>query len=263
MNHSDSDTNDKSDINEAAAQEELIREAVEGQPTALELLLFSTWLTNLLQQIATWVTRQFHVDGEEARDFVFDKLRTNIQNITNSGDNSWRDVVTRWCYAVARNYALNILRHLEVEQRHRATVTHEHTQHIVHGTRIVEPCATTLTPQEELERQEQTRAEHAFRLKLRQALHPVVRSFTAEDVKILQLWAEGKKLREIATLTGIPLATVARRLKKLQKALYEEGQKMVDKELGPELAEELGVGPLLIALLTNRASVLSLLTDSI
>lgn len=244
--------------------EELIFKAAHYDQQALERLLYCNWMTQLFERLAHWARQRFKVDGEEVRDYVFDRVLSQSQPLyedprkpwlNNPHHSSWRSCLARWAYAVARNRSLNMLGHYEVESRHVVALEHEHTTRIEHGVRIVAPSAHTPSPEEELERKEQDSIEEKIHEKALQ----VFDSSTEECQRIASLWADSMTLEQIAAELGSSIETVRRKLKKFQKAVCEEVRKGIAEEIGEAKTAESGVGSVLEEIVTNREDLGDLL----
>jgi len=216
------------------APEELIPEAVNGNQKALRLLLVSAWLIGLLDDVSSWASRRFHVDAEDVWDFVFERVRRKIRTIKNPRNIPWPDYLTAWCYKVARRRGLNLLRHQGVKERHWDRVTHANTQSIRGGKRIAPLCSNAVSQEEEVEQHERDILEP----KIHKAVRKIIDALKPEDATIISLWSKRQTLKKISEATGIPLATVDKRLKKIWQTLFEEISKLVGENIGEEQAEE-------------------------
>jgi RNA polymerase sigma factor (sigma-70 family) len=245
--------------------EELIFKAAHYDRQALITLLYCEWMTRLFERLADWAQRRYKVDGEEVRDYVFDRIHSQSRSphkgprkpwLNNPHRSSWRSCLTKWAYMVAKNRCLNILVHYEVESRHVAALEHEHTTRIEHGVRIVAPSARTPSPEEELERKEQASLEE----KIHEKAWQVFDSSTEECQMIASLWAgDGMTLGQIAAKLGSSTETVRRKLKKFQNAVFEEVRKGIAEETGEQKTEESGLGRVLAEIVENREDLNDLL----
>lgn len=241
--------------------EELIHKAARGNRKALIKLLYSRYMTHLLARLADWARRRYPVDGEEVRDYVFDRIHSQPRKgargpwLRNPHGGSWRTCLINWAYTVAKNRCLNILGHREVEGRHAASLEHEHTTRIEHGVRIVEPSAHTPSQEEELERREKNGLEE----KIHERAWQVFDSTTEECRRVATLWASGMKLKQIADELDSTTETVRRRLKKFQKAVFEGVIKGIAGEIGEAKTEGSGVVRVLEEIVTNREDLNDLL----
>ena len=241
--------------------EELIFKAAHYERQALDTLLYCEFMTRLFKRLAQWAWRRYNVDGEEVRDYVFDRIQSQSRSphkgprkpwLKNPHRSSWRSCLAKWAYTVARNRCLNILRHYEVGSRHAASIEHKHTTRIEHGTRIVGPSAHTPSPEKELERKEQEE-------KIHEKAWQVFDSSTEECQRIASLWASGMTLEQIVAKLGTSIETVRRKLKKFQKAFVEEVSKGIAEEIGEAKTEENGVRCVLEEIVTNREDLGDLL----
>jgi len=244
--------------------EELIFRAAYGDRQALIALLYCAWMMRLLERLANRARQRYHVDGEEVRDHIFDRIHTHAEALdegprrpwlNNPHRSSWRACLAKWSAAVARNRSLSILGHYEVEGRHAAVLEHEHTTRIEQGVRIVEPAAHASSPEESLERKEQ----NGLVEKIHEKACQVFDSSTKESRRIATLWASGMRLEQIADELGSSIETVRRRLKKFQQAFIEEVGKGIAGEIGETKTEACGVVSVLEKIATNREDLNDLL----
>jgi RNA polymerase sigma factor (sigma-70 family) len=230
-------------------------------PQALITLLYCNWMTRLFERLADWARRRHGVDGEEVRDYVFDRMHSQTREgarkpwLNNPHRSTWRTCLIKWAYTVAKNRCLSIHNHQEVEERHAASLEHEHTTRIEHGVRFVEPSAHTPSPEESLERKERNGLEE----KIHEKAWQVFDSSEEETQRIATLWASGMKLVQIADELGSSTETVRRRLKEYQKAVREEVRKGIAEEIGETKTEACGVVHVLEKIVTNRADFNDLL----
>lgn len=221
--------------------EELILKARGGDRNALYLLLFSPWLTQLLDEVSGKTSWDFNVDGEAVRDFVFERVRLKIRKLKNPHNLPWCECFAGWCKKIAENHARNLIRHRGVVERHWDGVSHEHTQSIRNGQRITALHAPTVSQEDEIEQKERD----ALQAKLHRTVQKVFPSLKPEDKKLISMWSDGKKLRELSAETGMPISTVNNRLKKILKAFVKEITEVVVKEIGKTETEEVRVRQLL------------------
>jgi hypothetical protein len=216
--------------------DKLIPDAMAGDQKALDLLMVCSWLTTMLSEICRRASWRFKVDYENLRDFLEDTLRNKISTITNPDNKPSRPRLAAWCKAVARNRSLYLLRRRKVEQKYQDSVTHHNTKIIRGKKRILEPCANTLSPEEELLNQQQQLIEERRRLAIAWIARKVVNSFPAKKRRIGCLWLERKSPAQIIQETGHAPSTVYRILREIERAIFEEigAEEILKKQ--PELA---------------------------
>ncbi len=229
-------------IIDGVAPNELIPAAVKGDKKALHLFLFSPWLEQLLNEVSTCTSWKYGVDAEELRDYVFERIRRKIRKITNKHNTAWPTCFSAWCYKTAERRALNLIRHRGVEERYWGGVLHEHTINIRGGKREAELQSRAQSQEEEVEENER----RALLSKLHLTVWDVYHSLTTDDAKLIKLWANGKKLREISAATGLPKSTASYQLKVLQKGFVKAVESVIVETLGvahlPEEWKELRAG---------------------
>jgi RNA polymerase sigma factor (sigma-70 family) len=246
----------------------IIPEAIDGNPQALDLLMRCLWMLQLLNQIADWAWRRKKIDvdihGVDIQDIVAERIRQKIHTVKNPSHRPWCKSFKSWCYRVAARCCENVRKTKQrAEQKYQDEVIHDSTVRIEGGMRIIEPCSTMMSQQEEIEQKEQTPLRGSLKSKIRQTVRRVFNSFTPEDAKILTLWGAGKTLKQISVLTNTPLPTVQRKLKKLQKTIKSEITKVIDEEVGEGKTEELRVVQALDELLMGRHGLQKLLANSL
>ena len=219
------------EINEVAL-EETIAAATRGDEEALRLLIFCKWLRQLLARISRSAAFQFDLDAEKIRDFVEDQLRKNVVTIDNQRHVSWRACLAAWCYQVARRYCLNEVRHRGVEDRYCDTIAHDNTI-IRNGERIVDQYSHTSTPEDELDQKEQDELWGNRQSKMRVCVLRAARSWQPEELRVAVLWAQDMTLEKIAAETDTSIATAGRRLKKVQKTIFQGMQEVITREITP------------------------------
>lgn len=220
------------EINEVAL-EETIAAATRGDEEALRLLIFCKWLRQLLARISRSAAFQFDLDAETIRDFVEDQLRKEIVTIENHRHVSWRACLAAWCYQVAHHFCLNSVRHRGVEEKYCDIIAHDNTQIIRNGERIVDQYSHTPSPEDELDQKEQDELWGDRQSRMRACVLRVFHSFQPEEFKVAILWAQNMTLAEIAAETDTSTATAGRRLKKVQRAIFEGMQEVITQEITP------------------------------
>jgi DNA-directed RNA polymerase specialized sigma24 family protein len=247
--------------------ETLMPEVIKRDQKALDALMRSEWMLRLLSRIADWSERRKKVEADERgtsiQEIVAARIREKLHTVKNPNNAPWDRTLTRWSYKVAARRCEDVRKkRTRLVEEYRRAVEHESTQRIEHHVRIYEPPSPTPSPEEELERKEQAplRAKlgstiQRTTLKARDAAAP-------EEKLILTLWLEGKTLLKIHELTGIPLATVHRKLKRIQRAIVAEVGKGITEEIGEARAEECGVAEVMQEVVKDRDELRELITSS-
>lgn len=214
--------------------EALIPKARAGDKEALHQLLFCFWLIQLLEKVSGNTSRNYGVDYEAVREFVFDKVRLDISKLNNPHNLPWCEALAGWCKGISINRARNLRRHLGVEVRYGERVAHDNTINIRGRQRNAALCSPTISQEEEIERQERA----ALQAKMRETVRQVFRSLEPEDAMIISMWANKMKLREMAAATGKAISTVSNRQKDILKELFIPALKEVAvKEIGKSKTE--------------------------
>lgn len=214
--------NDNSDIN--IDIEEICAKAIAGDEASLDQLMASVWLAKTLDEITARQGRQFEIDRNEIRDRIYDKLRKKITTIENPKKRSLTKCIRAWCNKVGRRFCLNRRRHREVEDRYVDRVTHENSRGVLKstkGTVIALQSPSTNSPEIIRLQKEEDLLWANRRADLHSQVYDAVAKLPSEDLNIILLWAKQSTLKEIHQKTGIPIATVQRRLKKSQREILE------------------------------------------
>ncbi|MDQ5839491.1 MAG: hypothetical protein M3379_22155 [Acidobacteriota bacterium] len=254
--------------------EQIIPKAVKGSKKARKALLIHPWLHLLLNEVAEWAWRRYRVThdehGKDTQDVVYETIRDKITKLKNPHHVSWRACLRSFSYSVAKNHWRNYFdRGRRCEEEYQDSFEYEHTEGKRDGRSMIAPCSTILTEAEEREKEsEEKREESLWENRIAQideALGRVSNSFTPEEKRIVLLWSQGKTLKqivsEIAGETGSSIATVQRKLTRLEKRIMEELGKTVE-ELGKASGKEVGVEDILANLMEHRARGLRALVAS-
>jgi len=204
--------------------DQLIEKAVKGDKVALGLLLFHPWLTERLDKISARKAYKFRLDREEIRDAVFDTVSRKIQDIKNPKNRPLTKCLNAWCGSIAESVSLNMLRHAGTERKYIKREVRESTNG---GRKTAEGISQPLqfkspkTPEENYVEKEMTELCAELWPLLLSRVQQELKSLSPEDTRLLKNWS-GKTLRELKEETGIPIATLNRHLKDLQKDLLKK-----------------------------------------
>ena len=239
----------------------------EGDQAALDVVMRSEWMLNLLARIADWAERRRKIEvderGTSIQEIIEARIREKLHTVKNPNNAPWHKCLGKWCYRVAARRCEDVRKQsARLIEEHRRAVEHESKQVSEHGVKIFEPVSPTPSPEEELERKEQAplceKLEskiHRTTLKARDAAAPV-------EKLILELWLKGHTLEEIHKLMRVSVATVHRKLKKIQKAIVAEVEKGIIEEIGEAQANESGVAEVLEQVVTDRDDLRELIASS-
>jgi RNA polymerase sigma factor (sigma-70 family) len=247
--------------------ETLMPEVTKRDQEALDAVMRSEWMLNLLPRIADWAERKKKVEADERgtsiQEIVAARIRAKLHTVKNPNNAPWHKCLTKWSYRVAARLCEDVRKkRTRLVERHRRAVEHESTQRIEHGVRIFEPASPTPSPEEELEHKEQAPLREKLESKIHRTILKARDAAGPEEKLILDLWLEGKTLQEIHERTGISRATVQRKLKKIQKAIVAEGKKGIIEEIGETRTEESGVVKVLEQVVEDRAELGVLIANS-
>lgn len=244
-------------ISDSAELEEIIPKAVNGDVIALNLLLLHEWLYRLLNRIADWGEHKYHVvhdkDGKDIQYVVVGVIREKITTLKNSRGISWRACLQSWCYSVAGHHCSNHLNRGRLsEDKYRESVKHEHTPYRRGGMDVIAPCSPTVSEEEEIEQEKLDDIRKSQIAQINQTIWRVYYSLTPEQATVVRLWAHDMTLEETASKTGIPRATVHRRLKASHKTFIKELGKLAE-ELTKTSEKKVDISEVLSGLMERRA----------
>jgi DNA-directed RNA polymerase specialized sigma24 family protein len=243
----------------------LILEAINGNEEALDLLMRSQWMFELLYRISDWARRKKNIEadvhGTDIQEIVAARIREKLHTIKNPKNTAWRTCLRNWSYRVAARCCESVRTGKHVEEDYRLAIEHENTDRIEHGVRRIEPSSHTPSQDEELERKEQAPLRDKLELVIHEKALKAFDASTPEGKRILSLWMEGMTLKQISEAMGIPLATAHRMLKKLQRAIVAEVGKGIVEEIGETRAEESGVVKVLQDVVEDRDDLHELLAN--
>jgi RNA polymerase sigma factor (sigma-70 family) len=198
---------------------QLTKRSMEGDIEARTLLIEHPATMRLLDRVSEWAYRRYKQDPDEIKDFILVKLFNSINTLKDPSR------LKEWCYGLARNHCLNQIRHLNVEEKYQELKLAEEQGRFGkwHGKPLIPPHLAS-SPEEELLIKEQGQQEELvieeLRLHVREMLVRLEQVFP--DSSLMEAWTEGKTLKQISVEKGLPIATVARQLKKMQKAIVTE-----------------------------------------
>lgn len=227
---------------------------ISGNQRALNSLMRHVFMLELLNRIAKWAERRKKItvdeeSGTDIREIVAARIRDKLHTIKNPNNAPWRMVVTKWSYAVAGRCCEDV-------RKKNARIVDEY------DTEISEPVSTWPSPEEELERKEQVPLRERLEAKIHETAFAARAAATPEQKRILSLWAEGKKLKQIAEATGLSLSNAQLKLKKIQRAIAEKIWDGIVEEIGEAKAAESGVAEVLEEVVEKRDDLRELLANS-
>jgi RNA polymerase sigma factor (sigma-70 family) len=214
----------ESDIsNISLLPETAIAETIGTINQALNALRMHPWLKNVTERTSTSLAWQFGLEELKPEDiqlFIIDKLVPVIHTVNNPNHRPLCECIHSWIYHAAYNYCLNVQRHVKVVRKHEEQAKHELTSGKINSVPILKSAVPT--PEDQLLEKEAEEERESRTTDIRVRVRGVVMSYAPQDVSIVYLWGTGLTLQQIAARTNIPLATVSRRLKKVQKAITAE-----------------------------------------
>lgn len=178
--------------------ERLIEKAISGDREAMTSLIEHPEMLQFLGKVSAWAAWKYKQDIDEVRQAILIKLYEDINTLRNPR------ALKHWCYSVAKSYCLNQIRHSNVERSYLNDMQRRSLGDRRRGG--VPLIQSTDVPTPDLE--------FLFEEGVRRA----TKLFPKE---IVDGWRMGKPPKEIAQDTGMPITTIYRILKNMQKGIIE------------------------------------------
>lgn len=219
------------DVIDDVVVETIILQAVNGDEEARTALIESAWLGKVLNAVSIWSAARFKSaklkgDPDEIRQIVWLKVFLYIHTLKNPKKKTWCSCLRTWCYAVARNYCLNEIRHSDIVLDHDKTVSQENdngTIKTASGRKRPIPNSVERSAEEISNENAENTLWQCREDEVRRRIWDVLNSFPSEKRTIgLFSLRERKSVREIVALTNTPVSTTYDILSKIQKALVAE-----------------------------------------
>ena len=205
-----------SEISEA---EILIGDAIEKRSAGIEAvnaLLVHPTIQDLIGRISASAALQFNLNPQDISDRLTDKLRTKIHTLKNPNQKPLLECLAAWLHKIAEHCSENKIKHLKVEERHRQSVEHAHSNGRLNGIQLL--STSVPTPEDDLIEKEERMLMESRAVPIRET----VRRIVLEDYIIADRWARGEEPREIAEEIHKSTKTVYRKLRKMQKSIVKE-----------------------------------------
>lgn len=241
-------------MNDSALERKLNRwmpKIMDGNRRALNSLMRDEWMLGLLYRIAEWAERRKKISvdeqlGTDIQEILTARIRAKLHTIKNPDNAPWSKCIPNWCYVVAGN------RCEDVRKRNARFVVDRDSE----TSPLV---SSTPSPEEEMEHKEQVPLRKRLKSKIPAAASKARATAAADEQRILSLWIEGDTLDQISEKTAIPLSTVQRKLKKIQKGIVKGvGEKITD-ETGEAIPETSWLMKVLQKVVYNRGLLRQLL----
>lgn len=202
---------------------QLIEKAVKGDKEALARLRSSKWLTQLLHTISLRKAHefnQFNLISVEIEDALSDAVCDKIETIRKPNKTS----MTAWCWTVAQRVCLNKTRRAKLDKKEQEKAIQDITSTGTRKTATNNSKPLPVTGKDSPEKILLDEEASALRNKLRADLYLKVpqelAKLSPEDAQLLISWS-GMTLAQLNEETGIPISTVNRHLKELQKGILK------------------------------------------
>jgi DNA-directed RNA polymerase specialized sigma24 family protein len=203
-----------------ATTETTITETIIKMHEAVFSLRLDPWISKTANSISGSLASEFNLNEKDLRSFINDKLLPLIHLVNNPNQRPMTECVHAWIYTSTHHYCLNVMRHLKVIEKHEEATVHERTRGKLNSIPILK--SASLDPEEQLLQKEEDEEQASRATEIRVRVRAVIESYPPDYVTIAYLRGIGKKPKEIAAKTQIPLKTIYGRLKAMQKAVIEE-----------------------------------------
>jgi len=194
------------EITEELELEDILEEARRDKE-AFDRMISHPRVKRILDEVAAWAAREFKQEKDEIRDVVVRKLYANLGQINNPRN------LKSWCYSVARNYCCDRYN----RSSHEVPFLNEASLGVFEGKKY--NGASVVQNWAEMTFEEERRLTDA----LLKAIKPLPK-------ELVQAFADGKKLREIAAQFGVSIPTAQRKLTRLQKAIADAVMEALELE---------------------------------
>jgi RNA polymerase sigma factor (sigma-70 family) len=187
---------------------------------AIFSLRLEPWMVKATNSISVSLASEFNLNEKDLKSFINDKLLPLIHLVNNPNQRSMTECVHAWIYTSTYNHCLNVMRHLKVVEKHEEATAHERTRGKLNSIPILKSAG--LDPEEQLLQKEADQELASRTTEIRARVRAVIESYPPDYATIAYLWGIGKKPKEIAAQTNIPVKTIYGRLAALLKAVIEE-----------------------------------------
>ena len=181
-----------------------------GENEVINWLIADHEINDQLIKIATTLAWSFGLDKDDVLQMLWLKLCTEIHTLRDP------QCLKGWCHIIVGNYCRNVYRHQKVEDSYLENYRHEMRESTRRGGRPMVQSTPVPNPEEELLLKEKE-------IRFAEAVRRVTRSFPP---KVVDGWLQEKSPKDIAEETGIPVKTIYGILKRMQKAIVEERERI-------------------------------------
>jgi hypothetical protein len=243
-------------MNDPAIERKLKRwmpKIINRNQRALNSLMRDEWMLQLLNSIAEGAKRKKKIEvdeelGIDIQEIITARIRTNLHKVKNPNGMPWSMCIPKWCRVVAGRKCE------DVRERNARFV-------IERDAEMSSLVSTMPSPEETLERKEQAPIRKRLKSKIPAAAKRARSAGAADDQQILSLWIEGDTLKQIAEKTGIPLSTVQKKLKKIQRCIAEGVGEGITEETGEAIPETSWLMKVLWKVVEDRRQLGELLSN--
>lgn len=191
----------------------LIQEAVRGNEEALDSLIMHPEMSRILDDVSAWAEWMFRQPKDIVKQELLLKLWAKLDTIRD------HNRLAPWLYTIAKHYCLNEIQHERLETARHDKIMDQSREATRLGGKPLVQSTPELTPEQVLLQIEQEEEEDRVR---RERLERLRKAITPFPKWLVEGWSLGKTPKEMAQETGVPLSTIYRNLKNMQKAIIKE-----------------------------------------
>jgi RNA polymerase sigma factor (sigma-70 family) len=177
-----------------------------GDETTLASLIEHPEMIQILNEASAWAGWRYQQDKEDLRQTLLLMICIKLRTLSNPRH------LKSWCYSTVKNYCLNEVRHRRVVNSSLDEMKRQSHQGKRHKGKSMVQSTAVLTPEQELLlKEEQLRAQEAFR-----KIAPLFSKQLAYG------WKERKTVKQISDEIGKSEKTIYAQTKKMLKAIVKE-----------------------------------------
>jgi len=190
----------------------------------LDIVIVHPWTTATLNEVSRNTANRYKTevkygkDSDDIKQLLILELYKSIHTVKNLKGRPMRDCLKSFLYSIATNLSLNDFRHDKVVKKHEEIcASDENTCGVIRssegGSHNLQSSKMPAQEQELLDKEQKTLVRAAFQKMLKRFPH---------EREIMELWRDGKSVKEIVAKTGMSISQVYRAVNKLVTELMRE-----------------------------------------
>lgn len=212
--------------------DQLIEEAIRKDRDALDKAVAHPEMAAILNEVAGKTAAKYRtatkygLDADDIKQKLVVKMYESIDTIKNPEGREWRACLKSWLYSVAGNLSLSNDKHSKVEKGY--------VDYCISGESTCGKIKSTGDSSHNLQSseapaQEQAHLDKEREVLFRTAFKRLLRRFPRAK-QVMKLWDEGRSVKEVAAITGLPIKAVYRLEGRFLKELVAEVHKLLDEK---------------------------------